>query len=143
MKKLLFAIIAAASAWCASGQEIDLRNFHITSSNDVAAITSIPEWKRGVDTNGVTISVCVGYLTHSKFSCQPLFRNISFDKDGKLVYASGIITTRLSFCGGDGFSFNDFKNGIFTKTIPELRSFLGEIHFSPTNKTDKKSDKQE
>lgn len=97
MKNIALAIALAAASF-ASG--MDTRYVEIKSTNDVHAIASIPEWRRGVDTNGVTITVCIGGAVISGGPlCYPLSRELEFDADGRLVRASPVmymqgVTTR-------------------------------------------------
>ena len=97
MKNIVLAIALAASTFA---HGMDTRYVEIKSTNDIHAIASIPEWRRGVDTNGVTITVCIGGAVISGSPlCYPLSRELEFDADGRLVRASPVmymqgVTTR-------------------------------------------------
>ena len=65
----------------------------------MSSISRQPSWNRGVDTNGVVITVYVGGIDNRgngkrTFVGSPafhLFRNLSFDKDGRLISVSPVI----------------------------------------------------
>lgn len=92
MRTVLLAIILATGLAYA----VDLKHVDIKTPEDIAAIAAIPEWRRGADTNGITISVCVGtaigYRNGSPNSGFHLAREMTFDADGRLIYVSKICT---------------------------------------------------
>ena len=92
--KHILVMVALAAAIVARGQ--DLTRVEIKSPADVAAIAAIPEWKRGADTNGITISVCVGSaILHNRYgnTVITLARDLEFDADGRLARISPVRTT--------------------------------------------------
>lgn len=112
MKKLIMPL-ALAAALCAHGQ--DLTRVEIKSKEDIAALAAIPEWRRGSDTNGITMSVCVGAAEGKDGSGFLLTRRLTFDADGRLVCASPISTTP-GLCYGiiGGFiSFEEMRKALF------------------------------
>ena len=61
----------------------------------MSSVSLQPSWTRGVDTNGVVITVYVGGIdngqTFNRRTAFHLFRNLTFDKDGRLVSVSPVI----------------------------------------------------
>ena len=95
MKKIAMTAFAFASALAAMASAPETRFVKVASTNDVLSLLSIPEWRRGSDTNGVTFTVCVGIAIVSLHGGDteikvPLSRDLEFDSDGRLVRASGI-----------------------------------------------------
>ena len=85
MKKTMPAL-ALAAALFACGQ--DPARVVIKSKDDVAALAAIPEWRRGADTNGVTIAVQSGTAECGIFGGIPFVRVLTFDAEGRLVRVS-------------------------------------------------------
>lgn len=79
-------LLALAAVVCAHAQ--DLTRFEVKTKEDVAALASIPEWRRGANTNGITIAVQCGIVECGIFGSITLTRELTFDADGKLVRAS-------------------------------------------------------
>jgi hypothetical protein len=130
MKKLIMAAIAAmaASANCA-----DL-GFVIKSTNDLVAIKSIPGWEQGVNTNSITISVCVGGIdTEDRFVPIPLGRDLTFNSEGRLIKVSPLwvmssLTDRL-----------DKDNLTFDSLIDQLVRFYEREKIWPRAKSEKEA----
>ena len=81
----MLAVLCAASA-----AALDTRYVKVNSPDDIAALKAIPEWRRGADTNELTVSVCIGGLDFGQFCVYPLARDLTFDGEGRLVKASKI-----------------------------------------------------
>lgn len=88
MKRLALLMIAVLCA--ASAAALDTRYVKVNSPDDIAALKAIPEWRRGVATNELTVSVCIGSLDFGRFCVYPLARDLTFDGEGRLVKASKI-----------------------------------------------------
>ena len=94
MRKLVLSLVLAAAIHPASA--IDTRYAEVKSKEDIDALAAIPEWRRGADTNGVTITVCVGKAV----LCLPsgtrlpytLARSLTFDAEGRLASVSKVTT---------------------------------------------------
>ena len=84
-------LLALAAACAFHSFALDTRHVEIKSTNDIAILKSIPEWRRGVDTNGITITVCVGMAEYRRGCADyPLSRELTFDADGRLARVSPI-----------------------------------------------------
>lgn len=93
MKRLVPLMLAALCAMSAvsAGQYC----FEVKSTNDVSAlVAAFPEWESGKSTNGVTITVCIGWAHVRDDGMSgwdyPLLRDLTFDADGRLAKVSPI-----------------------------------------------------
>ena len=124
MKRIVASVVLAAALF-AHGQ--DIARVEIKSKADIDALAAIPEWRRGADTNGITMSVCVGAAERGDGGYL-LTRRLTFDADGRLVCASPISTTPgLDFGIIGGFaSFEDMRKCLFPKETEEELEKLSE-----------------
>lgn len=61
------------------------------SKMPMSSVSLQTSWKRGIDTNDVTVTVYVGGVHKGPGTGFHLFRNLTFDKDGRLVSVSPAI----------------------------------------------------
>lgn len=101
VKRLAWAALAALCA--AQASAIDLKCVRIRTPEDVDAISTVPEWRRGTDANCVTVSVCVGTAyfvqTNSFTGTADIFvlsKDLVFGPDGRLELVSGARMLPLS-----------------------------------------------
>lgn len=127
MKNIALAIALAAASF-ASG--IETRFVKIATTNDVNALCAIPEWCRGVDTNGITVTVCVGMADVAIGGGRtgvkvPISRDLTFDAEGRLVRASKIGLMReyrhSDTASGELLSMVDIDNSPSYRRILELQ----------------------
>ena len=124
MRTILVAIVLAA----VSASAIDLKCVKIKSPEDIDAIAAIPEWRRGADTNGITISVCVGMASYGPFTDYPLSRELTFDAEGRLVKISRVALIPQANTGHVK-SLGELKTALFSKErlSQEQRDALNSI----------------
>ena len=72
------------------------------SKMPMSSVSLQPSWTRGSDTNDVIVSVFVGSIRSVGLRHSPIFRNLTFDKDGKLKSVSKVFL-------GNGSSYGSYN----------------------------------